>query len=184
VTLTQPPPGAAIVLLAVVLIAAIYDVRYRRIPNWISVSGVVLGIALNTFLYEGVAGLLFSLKGLGLGFGAYLLLYLLRAMGAGDVKLMAAVGSIVGWSDWCGIFIITAILGGIMSLVLVALRGRIRNTFWNIAFILSEMRKGRPAYLKREELDVRNPTAQGLPHGAVIAVSCVFFLAISAHFAR
>jgi prepilin peptidase CpaA len=182
--LTQPPPGAAVVLIAVVLTAAIYDIRFRRIPNWISVSGVILGLALNTFLYEGVPGLLFSLKGLGLGFGAYLLLYLIRAMGAGDVKLMAAVGSIVGWADWFGIFLITAILGGIMALLLVALRGRTKKTLWNVAFILNEMKQGRPAYLKREELDVRNPKALGLPHGAVIAVSCVFFLAISAHFAR
>ena len=105
-------------------------------------------------------------------------------MGAGDVKLMAAVGAVVGWPNWFGIFIVTAIIGGIMALILVAARGRVQKTFWNVAFILSELRGGRPAYMRREELDVKNPKALGLPHGAVIAVGTVFFLALSAHFTR
>jgi prepilin peptidase CpaA len=41
-------------------------------------------------------------------------------MGAGDVKLMAAVGALVGWRDWFGTFLITAIIGGAMALILVA----------------------------------------------------------------
>ena len=55
------------------------------------------------------------------------MLYALRAMGAGDVKLMAAVGSMVGWEDWFGIFIITAIVGGVAALLLVLFRGRLKN---------------------------------------------------------
>jgi len=50
---TLPPPGVEALLMAVVLGAAVYDVRYRRIPNWLSVAGVVLGFVLNTFLYQG-----------------------------------------------------------------------------------------------------------------------------------
>lgn len=182
--LTMPPPATEVVLLVVVLAAAVYDVRYRRIPNWISVGGVALGLALNTFLYSGVPGLLFALKGLGLGFGLYLLLYMIHAMGAGDVKLMAAVGSIVGWGDWFGIFVITAILGGIMAVIVSMARGRMMRTVSNVGYILGEMRHGRPAYLGREELDVKSPKSVGLPHGAVIAVGTVFFLALAAHFGR
>jgi prepilin peptidase CpaA len=177
-----PPPGVEALLLLVVLGAAVYDVRYRRIPNWLTVTGVLLGLALNSFLYPWWPGLRLSLTGLAVGFGAYFLLYMLRAMGAGDVKLMAAVGSIVGWQDWCGIFLITALIGGMMALILVATRGRVKKTFWNVGFILSELKSGRPAYLAKEELDVRSPKALGLPHGAVIAVSCVFFLALALHF--
>src|ERR1017187_3792283 len=181
---TLPPPGVEALLLAVVLGAAVYDVRYRRIPNWLSVGGVLLGFALNSFLYQGWPGFRNSLIGFAVAFVSYLALYALRAMGAGDVKLMAAVGAIVGWPNWFGIFIVTAILGGIMALILVAARGRVKKTFWNIAFILSELRGGRPAYMRREELDVKNPKALGLPHGAVIAVGTLFFLALSAHFTR
>jgi len=168
-----------IVLLAVLLVAAVYDVRFRRIPNWISVTGVAIGLALNAFLF-GLPGVWLSLGGLGLGFGVYFLLYLIRAMGAGDVKLMAAVGAMVGWQDWFGIFLITAILGGLMALILAASHGRIQKTLWNVGFILSEMKSGRPAYIAKEELDVRSPKAMGLPHGAVIAVGTVFFLVIAA----
>ena len=70
-----------------------------------------------------------------------------------------------------------------MALILVATKGRVKKTFWNVGFILNEMKSGRPAYIAKEELDVRNPKALGLPHGAVIAVGTVFFLALSTHFA-
>jgi prepilin peptidase CpaA len=171
-----------VALIVLVLAAAVYDVRYRRIPNWISVSGAAIGLALNTFLYSGVPGLVFSLKGLALGFGVYFLLYAIRAMGAGDVKLMGAVGALVGWEDWFGIFLVTAILGGVLALIVVVARGRVKKTFWNVGYIFGEMRHGRPAYINREELDVKNPKSVGLPHGAVIAVGTIFFLALGARF--
>jgi len=185
---TLPPRGIEVILLTLVVGAAIYDVRYRRIPNWLTVSGVLAGIAMNTFLAwpspQRWSGCVFALKGLGLGFVLYLFLYALRAMGAGDVKLMAAVGAMVGWEDWFGIFLITAVVGGVMGVILSIARKRLGTTFWNVGFILSEMKQGRPAYLQREELDVRNPKAVGLPHGAVIAIGTLFFLAVSLRFAR
>jgi len=186
--LTLPPLVVRFVLLGVLLAAAIYDVRFRRIPNWLTVTGAALGLLLNAFLmgpaesWFSFAGVWFSLRGFGLAFAVYFLLFIIRAMGAGDVKLMAAVGAMVGWADWLGIFIITAVLGGFMALILIATKGRIQKTFWNVAFILTEMRSGRPAYLKREELDVRNPKSVGLPHGAVIGVGTVFFLVLVARF--
>jgi prepilin peptidase CpaA len=168
-----------VVLLAVLIAAAIYDLRYRRIPNWVTVTGVLLGIAINTVIGEtGGRGILFSLAGFGVGFGVYMVLHILRAMGAGDVKLMAAVGALVGWKAWFGVFFVTAIIGGIMAFLLVLMRGRLKRTMWNVGFIVSEMGHGRPAYVGKEELDVRSPKAVGLPHGAVIAISTIFFLAI------
>ena len=181
---TLPAPAAEALLLAVVFGAAVYDVRYRRIPNWLSLSGVLLGLALNTFLYQGWPGLRLGLQGLAFGFGVYFVLYALRAMGAGDVKLMAAVGAIIGARDWFGTFLITAIIGGAMSVILMLLKRRVHKTLWNVGFILNELKSGRPAYMAKEELDVRNPKAVGLPHGAVIAVGCIFFLALAAHFGR
>jgi prepilin peptidase CpaA len=173
-----------LILLPLVIVAAVYDMRYRRIPNWLTVSGVVAGLALNAWLApDGNAwrGLLFSLKGLGLGFGLYFVLHLLRAMGAGDVKLMAAVGAMVGWEDWFGIFLITAIAGGITGLMLAVARGRLKNTVFNVGFILSEFKSGRPAYLMREDLDVKSSKALRQPHGAVIALGTVLFLVLAAY---
>jgi prepilin peptidase CpaA len=177
-----PPLAAEAILLLMVIIASAYDIRYRRIPNWLTVSGVLVGLILNAFLETAppavvsFGGFLFALKGMGLAFGVYFLLYLIRAMGAGDVKLMAAVGALVGWQDWFGIFILSAIIGGIAAVILSLARGRLKTTIWNVAFILSEMKHGRPAYLKKEELDVRSKKGLGLPHGAVIAAGTILFL--------
>jgi hypothetical protein len=46
------------------------------------------------------------------------------------------------------------------------------------------MKSGRPAYLKNEELDVKNKKSLGLPHGAVIAAGCILFQALSAHYTK
>jgi prepilin peptidase CpaA len=179
-----PSPGIEAILLALVLGAAVYDVMYRRIPNWLNVIGALAGIVLNTFLFQGIAGAFFALKGLGLAFAIYFVLYALHAMGAGDVKLMAAVGAIVGWENWIGIFIFTAIIGGVMAVILSLAHRRFKRTLFNLSFIISEMKSGRPAYLRNEELDVKSKKSLGLPHGAVIAVATIFFLEVSAHFAQ
>jgi prepilin peptidase CpaA len=181
---TLPPQKVVMVLLVVLLTAAVFDVLYRRIPNWLTVSGVALGIAMNTIIGPPEAGLVFSLIGVAVAFGIYLALYALHAMGAGDVKLMAAVGALVGWERWFGIFFVTALVGAVMAMILVVSRGRLKKTLFNVGFILSEMKSGRPAYLANEELDVKNKKALGLPHGAVIAVSTVFYLALSARLAK
>jgi prepilin peptidase CpaA len=174
-----PPRGVEIALLLLVLVAAAYDIRTRRIPNWLTASGVLAGFALNTFLYPVLPGLLFAFKGLAVGLGVYIVLYAIRAMGAGDAKLMAAVGALAGWQSWFGIFIVTAVIGGVMAVIFALSRRRLKTTFWNVGFILTELKSGRAPYLKKEELDVRNPKSVGLPHAAVIAVGTMVFFGLT-----
>lgn len=90
-------------LIALVLVAAAYDLRFRRIPNWLNLSGVIAGFGVNTFL-SGGHGLRNASLGLLCALLVYVPLYLIRGMGAGDVKLMAAVGAIAGPGHWLGIF--------------------------------------------------------------------------------
>jgi prepilin peptidase CpaA len=182
--MSKIPPLVALPLVALVLTAAIYDIRFRRIPNWLNVSGVVAGVLLNALMFEWlsgrpVGGLLFSLKGFGLAFGLNFLFYLLRFTGAGDVKLMAAVGTLVGWKNWIGIFILNALLGGVAAMALVLARGRMRKTFFNVAFALNELGHFRAPYLTREELDVNSAKSMRLPRGAVIAAGTLAFLGLS-----
>jgi prepilin peptidase CpaA len=113
-----------------VLIAGASDIRSRRIPNWLTLSGVCAGLALHGAT-GGFNGFKLSAMGMLLGFGAYLALYCLRAMGAGDVKLMAAVGAIVGPAGWISVFVATAIAAGLLSLGLVIIKRRLRETLWN-----------------------------------------------------
>src|SRR5579864_198684 len=179
--LTYLPPVLQVVLVLVVGTAAVYDLKFRRIPNRLVLVGLVLGIGLNPILYEWMGlgwwdGLKLSGLGLGLAFLIYFPLYLLRAMGAGDVKLMAAVGSIVGPGNWIVLFVVTAILGGVTAVIVLFFAGRVRKTFWNLGWIINEVRHFRAPYRSSEELDVRSTKAMRMPHGAVIALGSVAFL--------
>lgn len=180
--MSLPPPAIRIFLEVLVIVAAIWDVRTRRIPNWLTLSGVVLAVALNTFLFE-LAGLWFSLKGLGVAFGVYFVLYLLRAMGAGDVKLMAAVGAAAGWENWLGILVLTSVAGAVAGLLLVAFKGRLRKTLGNLAIIITSLGRGRAPYKETPELDVSSDKAMRLPHGALIAIGTLGFLAAALRWA-
>jgi len=70
------------------------DLKTGRIPNWITVPGAVLGLALQSY-HDGFQGALSSLVGAALGVGIFMVLYLAGGMGAGDVKLFGAVGALV-----------------------------------------------------------------------------------------
>jgi prepilin peptidase CpaA len=164
-----------LVLAAVAVVAGVWDLRTRRIPNWLVLTGLLLGFLLNGFLFLG-PGLVRSALGFGLALLIYFPMYLLRGMGAGDVKLMAALGAIAGWQRWIGIFIVSGILGGILAVLLTLARGRLRTTLWNVGFILSELAHFRAPHLTRAELNVDNPKAVTLPHGTVIALGVVVLL--------
>ncbi len=163
------PPIIQLLVALMVVVAGIYDIRYRRIPNWLVLPAVLLGFALNAFLY-GLAGLKYAGLGFGLAVLIYMPLYALRGMGAGDVKLAAALGAFVGWQNWLLLFVFAAVIGGVLALVLMLTRGRFRKTLWNTAYILWEMVHLRAPHQRSEELDVQSPRAFTLPHGAVLAL--------------
>lgn len=164
-----------ICLIALVMVAAMTDVRSRRIPNWLTLSGILGGLVLHTVL-GGFHGLTVSLAGMLLGFGCYFVFYCLRAMGAGDVKLMAAVGAILGPRDWVSVFAATAIMGGILALVLIVRRGRTRETLWNVWFIVTELMQLRLPHERRSGLDVADSRALSMPHALAIAAGTFIFL--------
>jgi prepilin peptidase CpaA len=175
--LDQPTlSGAAQVLLGIlVAIAAVFDIRFRRIPNWLVLAGVFVGFTWNVYS-SGWSGLGRAAAGLGLGFALYFPLYLIRARGAGDVKLLAAVGAITGPVNCLWIFLSTAILGGVIALILLLIRGRLRKTLFNVAFIMRDLLHFQAPYKSSEELDVTSTKGLRLPHAAMIAVGTIAFL--------
>ena len=103
-------------VLAVFLLAAIFtDLTSKKIPNSLVYSGLVLAVVCQMVLPSG-EGVWVSLQGMGLGLVLFLPLYLLRAMGAGDVKLMAMVGAFVGPQLVIGAALFTLIAGGFMAI--------------------------------------------------------------------
>ena len=171
----QMPLVLKVALIAVVVSAGFYDLRTRKIPNWLNLSGLILGFGLNALVLHG-RGVTVALLGFGLSLLIYVPLYLVRGMGAGDVKLMAAVGSIAGPQNWLGIFLVTALLGGVIALALVFLKKRLHETLANLSTIIGELIHAKAPFRKDPALDTRSPHSLGLPHGTVIALASVAFL--------
>src|SRR3954467_10040203 len=122
--------------------AAIFDIRSRTIPNWLVVAGLVSGFVLNAML-AGLAGLGDSLLGFGLALLIYVPLFVLRAMGGGDVKLMAALGSLSGPHNWLVLFVFASLAGGIFAIMVVLWRRAARNTLVNTMHIVRELAQRR-----------------------------------------
>lgn len=178
---TRPAAGIEVTLVVAVLVAALTDLRSRRIPNWLTVSTLLLGFALNALItYPApMEGVWVAAKGFAFAFGLNLIMYALRMTGAGDVKLMAAIGALVGSSDFLGIFLLNALIGGILGILLVAVKGRAQQTFWNVGYMVSELMKWRAPYLTREQLDVGSPKALKLPRAVPICLGVIVFLAMA-----
>jgi len=114
----------AVVAAAVAALAAVLDVRQRRIPNWLTLTTFVAGVALNAW-QGGVAGALTAVAGALLGLAILLPFYILKGLGAGDVKLLAAMGAVVGPQVVISIALYAGLLGGLMSIFVLVRRRRL-----------------------------------------------------------
>lgn len=161
-------PFTAVVLCLVAFAGAITDIRERRIPNWLTGGAILIAWGLHLFLY-GWPGLQHSLLGMAAGLAVYLPLFLLRGMGGGDVKMMAAAGALAGPKDWLGILILTALCGGAAALVVVLRRGILGRAFRNILWMISKLVRGRAPHEGNAALDVDSGEGVSLPHGVAIA---------------
>lgn len=151
------------------------DLRERRIPNLIVLAGILAGFAGRTYS-EGLDGALLSLQGIGLAFATHLPLYLLRATGAGDVKLMAAVGAIAGPMNWVYIFAFSAVAGGGAALALIALRGAAANSLRNVVHIGRELSHLRAPWKTEPAVDVGSSRSLSIPRGACVFAGAAAFL--------
>ena len=118
----------ALLIVVVGLAAVIEDLSRRRISNWTSGGALAAGLILH-FVQKGWLGLWHSLLGAGLGFGVFLIFYLLGGMGGGDVKLMAGFGALLGDGKIVPAALLAAITGGLMAMCFLGVRaiaGRLR----------------------------------------------------------
>ena len=171
------PETTRITLAVFVIAAALFDVWRRRIPNWL----VLVGLGCAFFLAAAsrdwrIVGE--CLVGMVVALVVYVGLYALRAVAAGDAKLMSVVGAFVGVRDWLMVFVLTALAGGAVALIVVLVRGRLVQTVRNVGVILSELAHGRLPHARNPELDVRSHRALRLPHGFSIALGTLLYLSI------
>jgi len=182
-TLTHISSQAATIwpaALMLALSAGYIDWRTRRIPNWLTVSGFFLGIALNS-IFGGWHGTLAALEGAGLGLGLLLPLVLLRGFGAGDWKLMGAIGAVMGWRAMLWVLIASVLISAAAGLIQIALSRRVQGTFKNVGKLL----KGFVVFGLRPhpEVSLDNPTLAKMPFGTAVAAATVIGFVL-AHWPR
>ncbi|MBR0575254.1 prepilin peptidase [Proteiniclasticum sp. BAD-10] len=124
-----------LILILLLAAAVFWDLKLRKIPNKITVPAALLGFLLFLFA-EGGKGASQSALGFLLGLVIFLILYGFGGMGAGDVKLMAAVGALKGPEFVLRAALATALAGGLMALVVQIWKGRFRQTMINLLGIL------------------------------------------------
>ena len=155
------------------LIAGITDWRSRRIPNWLTVPALVIGVAVNAWL-RGWAGARDSLFGAGLGLLLLLPFVLLRSLGAGDWKLVGALGAFFGPSNLIAVLFATALVAGLMALLLVIWKGRLLQTLKNIGRLLAALFS---FHLPGQELTLDDPQSAKVPFGVAVAIVVIVYTA-------
>lgn len=165
-------------VLALVAIAAAWDWQTRRIPNWLVGSALVVALPMQWALHGALSGA--QVWFLGCIAGGMLLLpgYLLRAVGAGDVKLMAAVGSLCGAAAAVEVAMIAWIVGGLWALATLVYQKRVKaglTTTFSLLLVMvgSAGHTAEQGQGQEQEHDNRPPSLGRLPFGVAIAIGTV-----------
>lgn len=153
---------AAVILLT---IAAYIDWKEHRVPNWLNYSAMAFGLVFHIAI-SGSHGLYLSLAGIGVGFATLVIPYLLRGMGAGDVKLMMAVGAWLGpWVTFQG-FVWTVIIGALMGMTLMIRSRQLKERMLTVGIASRNLMQMKNLNYGNEE---NAPETILLPYGVPIA---------------
>jgi prepilin peptidase CpaA len=155
----------------IAIVAGYLDWRYRRIPNWLTVSGFGAGIAVNTILYRW-PGLKAALLGTLLGLGLLLPFVLVRSLGAGDWKLAGALGACLGPRQLLAVLMGTILVAGVMALAVVIWKGRLKQTLLNIVRLLAALFSLR---MPGSEVSLDDPHSTRIPFGTAMALTVLFY---------
>ena len=151
-------------------IAAVCDWRSRRIPNWLTVSSVFIGFGISAGS-SGWLGAKMSLQGIGLALGVLLPFVLLKGLGAGDWKLMGAVGAFLGPMLFLFVMVGSIFASGIMAVIQMYRVGRVIETLRNMWTLV----KGFAAFgiKKNPQISLDNPRLLKLPFGVAVAAATI-----------
>ncbi len=147
------------------------DWRSRRIPNWLTVPGLVLGIAVNSWLH-GWPGAKASLLGAGLGLTLLLPFVLIRSLGAGDWKFVGALGAFLGPENLLTVLLLGILVNGFMALIMIVRKKRLRETLRNLGRMLAAFLT---MHLPGPDLTLDNPDLVKVPFGVAVAIAVVLY---------
>ncbi len=164
-------PGIIGLAVALAIVAGVMDWRSRRIPNWLTVPGLLVGVIANTAV-SGWSGAKASLLGAGLGLLLLLPFVLIRSLGAGDWKLIGALGAFLGPSNLLDVLLVTVAMAGVMALALIVWKGRVKQTMQNILHILGSLFS---FHLPGPEVSLDSKESLKIPFGVAVAAAVVLF---------
>lgn len=165
--------AVAALLVPLAFIIAYYDVRYRRIPNPYVLAGLAGGLLINT-IYGGASGLAASVAGCLLAFGMMLVLHILGAMGAGDVKLFAAIGAVLGLKLVVPTFLVVVLTGGVLAFVTMFQTGTFAPTMRRVMQIFAGLLPG----WKMPRFAVPSDKRLTIPYGVAITLGSLISLVV------
>lgn len=175
-----------IVLLLLLILSVKHDITERRIPNKLTIPVILWGIV-TAGIYSGFNGILFSISGFLVGLAVFFIPFAMGGMGAGDVKLMAAVGSVLGWKLTVYSALLTAIAGGIIVIGYTIYTGKFVGMIKNmgihfvkwILYIIYLVTHSDRVYEKYKLLNVLKIDDEKIyiPYGVAIAVGTLIVLA-------
>jgi len=154
-------------------IGSVHDLRERRIPNALTGPAIVAGLALHTAT-GGFPGMGDAAAAGAIAGAAALLFRLAGGMGAGDVKLMAAVGCIAGFAPLRLVLVATAFAGAIFAIAVSLRHRRLRSTLANAGALLEY--HSRHGLRPHPDFNLDNPAMLRLPFALPIAAGCLFAL--------
>ncbi len=166
-----------VVLFVLLVIAAVIDFRTYRIPNWLTVGGTLFALIYATLnSVSAMSGLLVALGGMAIGFLVMLPTYLLRLMGAGDVKLMAMVGAFLGMYSALQATAFVFVVGGIAAIAFSLFRKNAGRMFSNIKNMTQRLIYIGMAGVKPDITMSKTQSVGKLPYGVCIGVGTILFV--------
>jgi len=163
---------STLLLIPLAVIIAYYDVRYRRIPNPFVIATFTAGVAMNT-IFGGLQGTYTSLAGCGLAFLLMFVLHIFGAMGAGDVKLFAAIGAVTGAHLVLPTFLIVVLTGGLLAIVSIVRAGIVMSTMHRVLQIFVGMLPGwqMPKFVVPADRRYTIPYGVAITLGSIISIT-------------
>ncbi len=156
-----------------ILWAAWIDYKEKRVPNYLNLIIAFTGLGVQ-ILYSGWQGLINGIEGLALGLGLLILPWMMYMMGAGDVKLLAAIGAWVGPNVVLWSFVIGAIIGGVVSVVMISYRKRWSTAIENFHIAALKCTNRRLAFSDVGAVKSLGAKAQLIPYGVPLTFGTIF----------
>lgn len=164
------------ILIPGILLASWIDFAQRRVPNWLNLALLICGFIVQGW-YFGGGGLLAGFLGMLAGFGVLIIPWMMHGMGAGDVKLMAAIGVWLGPKLTLYSFALGAVIGGLAAVVMILCTGRLAMACANLNVILTKCSSRQTLFTEVGSAKSFGTTSQLLPYGVPLTAGTLIILA-------